>query len=106
MDNSGVVLYAGHLNAAKEISPLSVDKLGCKVNYVQPPDNVGRDDHHRAPGKGNRDGNRFFASSGSSSSAGTSRWTWMKGMYRISAPKSRGERLFAEITYVLYFAWS
>ncbi|MFP3220713.1 MAG: sugar phosphate isomerase/epimerase [Candidatus Marsarchaeota archaeon] len=51
-DNFGAVLDTGHLHAAKELLPLSVEKLGKKIYYVHLSDNDGRDNFHRAPGKG------------------------------------------------------
>lgn len=48
----GAVLDTGHLHAQKEILPLSVEKLGDRIFYVHAFDNDGRDNEHRAPGRG------------------------------------------------------
>ncbi|MFP3195481.1 MAG: TIM barrel protein [Caldivirga sp.] len=52
MDNFGAVLDVGHLNAAKELIPLSIEKLGDRVFYVHASDNDGRDNYHWSPGRG------------------------------------------------------
>jgi len=52
MENFGAVLDTGHLNAAKELLPLSIEKLGEKIYYVHVSDNDGRDNRHLAPGNG------------------------------------------------------
>ncbi len=55
VDNLGVVLDAAHLFAAKEILPLSVEKLGDRIFYVHAADNDGRDNLHLAVGDGEID---------------------------------------------------
>ncbi|MGC8601789.1 MAG: sugar phosphate isomerase/epimerase family protein [Thermoprotei archaeon] len=59
-DNFGAVLDAGHLHAAKELLPLSVEKLGEHIVYVHLSDNDGRDNFHRAPGNGNIEWDSVF----------------------------------------------
>jgi sugar phosphate isomerase/epimerase len=59
--NFGAILDTGHLNAQKEILPLSVAKLGAKLFYVHVADNDGRDNLHLAPGKGGIDWEGLFA---------------------------------------------
>ena len=59
-ENFGAVLDCGHLNAAKEIIPLSIEKLGEKIMYVHASDNDGRDNYHFAPGKGTIDWDGVF----------------------------------------------
>ncbi len=54
-DNLGVVLDTGHLNAQKEILPLSVEKLGKRIFYVHLSDNDGRTNEHLGLGRGNID---------------------------------------------------
>jgi sugar phosphate isomerase/epimerase len=54
-DNFGAVLDTGHLNAQKEILPLSVEKLGGRIHYVHASDNDGQTNQHLAPGKGTVD---------------------------------------------------
>ncbi len=51
----GAVFDTGHLNAQKEILPLSVEKLGSRIFYVHASDNDGRDNLHLAPGRGGVD---------------------------------------------------
>jgi sugar phosphate isomerase/epimerase len=51
-DNFGAVLDTGHLNAQKEILPLSVEKLGSRIYYVHASDNDGQTNQHLAPGRG------------------------------------------------------
>lgn len=60
-DNFGAILDTGHLNAQKEILPLSVAKLGPKLFYVHVADNDGRDNLHLAPEKGSIDWDGLFA---------------------------------------------
>lgn len=60
MDNFGAVLDTGHLHAAKELIPLSIEKLGEKIWYLHVSDNDGRDNWHWAPGKGNIDWDGVF----------------------------------------------
>jgi sugar phosphate isomerase/epimerase len=60
-NNFGAILDTGHLNAQKEILPLSVAKLGSKLFYVHVADNDGRDNLHLAPGKGSIDWDGLFA---------------------------------------------
>ena len=59
-ENFGAVLDTGHLNAAKELIPLSVEKLNKKIMYIHVSDNDGRDNFHYAPGKGNIDWDAVF----------------------------------------------
>lgn len=59
-ENFGAVLDCGHLNAAKELIPLSIEKLGEKIMYVHASDNDGRDNYHFAPGKGTIDWDGVF----------------------------------------------
>ncbi|MEM3137539.1 MAG: sugar phosphate isomerase/epimerase family protein, partial [Thermofilaceae archaeon] len=54
-DNFGSVLDIGHLHAAKELIPLSIEKLGRKIFYVHASDNDGRDNYHWAVGRGTVD---------------------------------------------------
>ena len=60
MDNFGAVLDTGHLHAAKELIPLSIEKLGEKIMYVHVSDNDGRDNWHLAPGEGTIDWDGVF----------------------------------------------
>ncbi|ABW01489.1 sugar phosphate isomerase/epimerase family protein [Caldivirga maquilingensis] len=60
MDNFGAVLDVGHLNAAKELIPLSIEKLGDKILYVHASDNDGRDNYHWSPGRGVVDWDAVF----------------------------------------------
>jgi len=60
MDNFGAVLDTGHLHAAKELIPLSIEKLGEKIVYVHVSDNDGRDNYHWAPGRGTIDWEAVF----------------------------------------------
>jgi len=59
-DNFGAVLDTGHLNAQKEILPLSVEKLGSRIHYVHASDNDGQTNQHLAPGKGTVDWDGVF----------------------------------------------
>lgn len=59
-DNFGAVLDVGHLHAAKELIPLSIEKLGRKIFYVHASDNDGRDNYHWAIGKGTVDWEGVF----------------------------------------------
>jgi len=54
-DNFGAVLDTGHLNAQKEILPLSVEKLAGRIHYVHASDNDGQTNQHLPPGKGTVD---------------------------------------------------
>jgi len=60
MENFGAVLDAGHLHAQKELLPISIEKLNTKILYVHVSDNDGRDNYHRAPGKGTIDWEAVF----------------------------------------------
>jgi len=60
MDNFGAVLDTGHLHAAKELLPLSVEKLGERIMYVHASDNDGRDNLHLPPGEGTVDWEGVF----------------------------------------------
>ena len=51
----GAVLELAHLNAQKEILPLSVEKLGARIFGVHVSDNDGRDNAHRPIGEGTID---------------------------------------------------
>jgi protein FrlC len=59
-DNFGAVLDTGHLNAQKEILPLSVEKLAGRIHYVHASDNDGQTNQHLAPGKGTVDWDGVF----------------------------------------------
>ena len=59
-DVFGATLERGHLNPQKEILPLSVEKLGSRVFYVQASDNDGRDNAHLAPGRGSAEWESVF----------------------------------------------
>lgn len=59
-DNFGAVLDVGHLHAAKELIPLSVEKLGERIFYVHASDNDGRDNYHWAIGRGTVDWDGVF----------------------------------------------
>lgn len=54
-ENLGVVLDTAHLNAAKEILPYSVEKLGNRIFSVHAADNNGRSNAHLQLGSGNID---------------------------------------------------
>jgi len=54
-ENLGVVFDTAHLNAQKEILPVSIEKLGRKIFYVHVADNDGRDNQHLPLGKGTID---------------------------------------------------
>ncbi|WP_292000518.1 sugar phosphate isomerase/epimerase [Caldivirga sp.] len=60
MDNFGAVLDVGHLNAAKELVPLSIEKLNGKIFYVHASDNDGKDNYHWSPGRGIVDWDAVF----------------------------------------------
>jgi len=60
-ENFGVVFDTGHLNAQKEILPLSIEKLGNRIKYLHVSDNDGRDNLHLPLGKGTVDWNGVFA---------------------------------------------
>lgn len=59
-ENFGAVLDVGHLHAAKELIPLSVEKLDGRIFYVHASDNDGRDNYHWAPGRGTVDWEGVF----------------------------------------------
>jgi len=59
-DNFGAVLDTGHLNAQKEILPLSVEKLGKHIFYVHVSDNDGKTNEHLALGRGTIDWHGVF----------------------------------------------
>ncbi len=65
-----------HLHAAKELIPLSVEKLGSRIFYIHASDNDGRDNYHWAPGKGTVDWTACSKLSGSTASEVPLRWTW------------------------------
>jgi sugar phosphate isomerase/epimerase len=54
-DHLGVIFDTAHLNAQKELLPVSVHKLGRLIRYVHVADNDGRDDHHYPMGRGTID---------------------------------------------------
>lgn len=60
--NLGAILDTAHLHAAKEILPLSIEKLGENIKYVHIADNDGRDDRHFIPGDGTIDWEEVFIS--------------------------------------------
>lgn len=59
-DNFGAVLDTGHLNAQKEILPLSVEKLGKQIFYLHVSDNDGKTNEHLALGRGTVDWEGVF----------------------------------------------
>lgn len=59
-DNFGVIFDTGHLNAQKEILPLSVEKLGSKIFYVHVSDNDSLTNKHLALGEGTIDWQGVF----------------------------------------------
>lgn len=59
-DNFGAVLDTGHLNAQKEILPLSVEKLAGRIHYVHASDNDGQTNQHMPPGTGTVDWDGMF----------------------------------------------
>jgi sugar phosphate isomerase/epimerase len=59
-ENFQAVLDTGHLNAQKEIMPLSVEKLGRRIGYLHVSDNDGRDNKHLALGEGTIDWEAVF----------------------------------------------
>lgn len=61
-ENLGVILDTAHLHAAKEILPLSVEKLGKHIKYVHIADNDGSNDRHLIPGNGTIDWEEVFIS--------------------------------------------
>ncbi|MFA0755934.1 MAG: hypothetical protein YPKNTGVA_002598 [Candidatus Fervidibacter sp.] len=54
-ENLGFVLDTGHLNAQKELLPLSVEKLGKRIFYVHLSDNDGKTNEHLGLGRGTVD---------------------------------------------------
>jgi len=52
-EHFGVIFDTAHLQAQKELLPLSVYKLGKLIRYVHVADNDGRDNHHFSIGDGN-----------------------------------------------------
>lgn len=54
-DHLGVIFDTAHLNAQKELLPVSVHKLAHLIRYVHAADNDGRDDHHYPIGRGSID---------------------------------------------------
>jgi len=59
-DNFGAVFDTGHLNAQKEILPLSVEKLGKRIFYLHVSDNDGKTNEHLALGRGTVDWEGVF----------------------------------------------
>jgi len=59
-DNFGAVLDTGHQHAQKEILPLSVEKLGGRIQYLHVSDNDGRTNEHLALGRGTVDWDGVF----------------------------------------------
>jgi sugar phosphate isomerase/epimerase len=60
-DNFGAVLDTAHQHAQKEILPLSVEKLGGRIQYLHVADNDGRINEHKALGEGTVDWRGVFA---------------------------------------------
>jgi sugar phosphate isomerase/epimerase len=54
-DALGIIFDTAHLNAQKELLPVSVHKLARLIRYVHVADNDGRDDHHYPVGRGTID---------------------------------------------------
>lgn len=74
--NFMAVLDTGHLNAQKEILPLSIEKLGKRIGYLHVSDNDGRDNKHLALGKGTIDWKGvFLALKKNTGSTDMSGWT-------------------------------
>jgi len=61
MENFGGVLDTAHLYVAKEILPLSLEKLGKRIWHLHLADNDGTKLLHRAPGQGKINWDGFFA---------------------------------------------
>ena len=59
-ENLGVVFDTAHLNAQKELLPLSIEKLGRRIFYVHVADNDSRDNQHLGIGKGTIDWEGVF----------------------------------------------
>ena len=59
-ENLGVIFDTAHLHAAKEILPLSIEKLGNNIKYVHAGDNDGSSDRHLIPGDGTIDWEEIF----------------------------------------------
>jgi sugar phosphate isomerase/epimerase len=59
-DNFGAVLDTGHQHAQKEILPLSIEKLGGRVQYLHVSDNDGQTNQHLALGRGTVDWDGVF----------------------------------------------
>ena len=59
-DNFGVIFDTAHLHAAKELLPLSVEKLGSSIKYVHVADNDGGSDKHLNPEDGTIDWEELF----------------------------------------------
>ncbi|MFC1539463.1 sugar phosphate isomerase/epimerase family protein [Candidatus Latescibacterota bacterium] len=59
-ENLGVIFDTAHLHAAKEILPLSIEKLGNNIKYVHAGDNDGSSDRHLLPGDGTIDWEEIF----------------------------------------------
>jgi len=62
--NFGAVLDTAHLNAQKEILPLSVEKLGKRIFYLHVADNDGMKNDHWAVGRGTVDWKGVFTALG------------------------------------------
>ena len=58
--NFGAVLDTGHQHAQKEILPLSVEKLGGRIQYLHVSDNDGQTNRHLALGRGTVDWDGVF----------------------------------------------
>jgi len=59
-DNFGAVLDTAHQHAQKEILPLSVEKLGARIDYLHVADNDGKINEHKALGEGTVDWEGVF----------------------------------------------
>ena len=58
--NVGAILDTAHLNAQKEILPLSIEKMGSRIYYLHVADNDGRENQHLVPGDGAIDWHGVF----------------------------------------------
>ncbi len=59
-ENFGAVFDTGHLNAQKEILPLSIEKLGKRIFYLHVSDNDSNQNEHLQIGKGTIDWETIF----------------------------------------------
>jgi sugar phosphate isomerase/epimerase len=74
-ENLGFVLDTGHLNAQKELLPLSVEKLGKRIFYVHLSDNDGKTNEHLGLGRGTVDFEGVFLALKKHGFSGWSGWT-------------------------------